>query len=238
MDRYCIVRISHVLSDENGETLNIVGELSKFYSDKPVIRSLLQLIPGWGTADTLLQQRANEIRADRMHVFFDELANGKHELTEELIKSEDFLHCYFCTLRAVLNTRQREKIIMMARLLGSSLANLINTSTDEYEELLTILDVVSLREFNALLILFNFEQSNPKQEEQNELQNVNSYWESFKSQVISSLGISENTFPAFMAKMERTGLYLRFTGGFFDYSGDKGRTTALFSRLLQFIKEQ
>jgi hypothetical protein len=217
--------------------LNFVAELSKHYGDKPIIRSLLQLIPGWGTADTLLQQRANEIRADRMRIFFDELANGRHELTDELINSEDFLHCYFSTLRAVMNTRQRDKIRMLARLLDSSLSDRLATNTDEYEELLTILDVISLREFRALTLLYNFEQNNPKQKEQNELQNILSYWASFESQVVSSLGISEEAFPAFMAKMERTGLYLRLTGGFFDYTGDKGRTTALLSRLLQFIKK-
>jgi transketolase len=203
--------------------LNFVAQLSKSYGDKPVIRSLLQLIPGWGTADTLLQQRANEIRAERMRTFFDELANGQHELTEELIKSEDFLHCYFSTLRAVMNTRQREKIKMMARLLDSSLSDRL-TTTDEYEELLTILDAISLREFQTLFLLYNLEKDNPKKEGQNEIQNVGVYWETFKSQVIA-LGVSEESFPAFMAKMERTGLYLRFTGAFFDYSGDQGQTT-------------
>jgi len=227
--------------------LNIVGELSNYYSDKPVIRSLLQLVPGWSSADTLLQQRASEIRSERMRAFFNELAAGKHELTEELIKTDDFLHCFFCTLRAALNTRQVEKIKMMARLLDSSLSPDIDTSTDEYEELLSILDSISLREFNALIILFRLEQSNPQKEghaqraergSQEEWSHVKSYWDTFRSKVISSLNVPENSFRDFMAKMERTGLYFRIFGGPVGYTGNYGRTTSLFTRLIQFIDQE
>jgi len=41
-----------------------------------------------------------------------------------------------------------------------------------------------------------------------------------------------------MAKMERTGLYLRITGNYLDYLGDIGRTTPLFARLLQFVSDK
>lgn len=215
--------------------MTVIGKLSEYYNNKPAIRSLLQIVPGWGSADTLLQERANEIRSERMKTFFDELAAGKHELTDSLINSEDFLHSYFCTLKAALNTRQREKIKMLARLLDASLSKEINTSTDEYEELLAVLDAISLREFNALLILSRLERVNPPKIDENGLQNLMAYWAKFKTEVAATLDIPETAFSAFMAKMERTGLYLRFTGSFMDYEGDMGRTTALFSRLLQFI---
>ena len=217
---------------------NAIANLAEQYSDKPIVRSLLQLIPGWGIADTLLQQRVNEIRSERLKIFFNELADGKHELNEELIKSEDFLHSYFCTIKAVINTRQREKIRLLARLLDASIEADASSCPDEYEELLSVLDSISLREFKALVELFRLENKNPRGDSENELQNALGYWGHFRAHVIELIGVPESSFTAFMAKIERTGLYLRITGGYLDYAGDIGRTTELFRRLLQFVEEK
>ncbi len=216
--------------------MDLIGKISVNYTDNPYVQSLFQLVPGWGSADTLLHKRAEEIKKERLHTFFNELAKGRHELTDELIKSEDFLHCFFSTMKATLNTRSREKIQMLARLLNSSISPSINSNTDEYEEILAVLEAISLREFNALYILFKLEQSNPQREKENTLQTIMKYWEEFKSSVITELKIPENSLAAFMAKIERTGLYLRLTGGFYDYEGDLGQTTPLFERLLEFIE--
>lgn len=218
------------------EEPNIIGKLAYHYAKKPAIRALLELIPAWSTADTLLQSRADEIRRDRLKTFFDELADGDRELTNELIQTEDFLHSFFCTLRAVLNTRQRDKIRLLAKLLDSSLSSSIHTTTDEFEELLSVLDNITLREFAVLNDLYELELLNPLTPEKDVFQNVLSYWEKFTKESIQKFSIPENAFNAFMAKLERTGLYLRFTGGFWDYTGDIGRTTPLFARLLEFVK--
>jgi len=218
--------------------LNVVGKLSLLYDEKPMIRALLQLVPSWGVANSLLQQRVDEIRSDRLKTFFDELAIGKIELSEELIKSEDFLHCYFSTLRASLNTRQREKIRMFAKLLNSSLTQPNPASADEFEELLAVLDMVTLREFEVLNDLRKNELHHPPKAEENEVQNARHYWDNFRKESIQKLFIPENVFTAFMAKLERTGLYLRITITVTDYEGDIGRTTPLFARLLEFIKNR
>ena len=151
-------------------------QISEYYSDKPIVRSLLQLIHGWSSADTLLQQRADEIRSERLKTFFNELADGKYELNENLIQSEDFLHSYFCTIKAVINTRQQEKIRLFARLLDTSVAPDMHSCSDEYEKLLSVLDSISLREFKALVELFRIENQNLRQEGKNELQNARRYW--------------------------------------------------------------
>lgn len=217
---------------------NIVGKLSCQYDDKPIIQALLQLIPGWGAADTLLQRRADEIRSERIFTFFEELASGTQSLTQELIQEEDFLHSYFCTLRAVINTRRREKIKLFAKLLDSSIDPVFSVSPDEYEELLSILDEISLREFNALYKLMKFEVSNPIQKDQSILQNAKEYWEQYRNSITEEIGIPLESFNAFMAKTERTGLYTRITGMYWDYSGDIGKTTTLLSRLIALLKLQ
>ena len=219
------------------EQLTVVGRLAVRYEKKPYIKSLLQLIPSWGAADTLLQQRADEIRSDRIRIFFDELSVGKINLTEDIIQSDEFLHCYFCTLRAALNTRQHEKIQLFARLLDSSIIPDSSISSDEYEEILAVLDSVTLREFRILCNLRQHELAHPQSTAENELQNAWHYWGQFKKDSIEMYGIPADAFTAFMAKLERTGLYLRITGGFSDYSGDVGRTTPLFARLIEIVTE-
>lgn len=218
------------------ESSNIIGKLSVHYSKKPAIQALLKLVPGWSSADTLLQKRANEIKNDRLKVFFDELALGKLELTDELIETEDFLHSYFCTLRAVLNSRQREKIKLFARLLNSSHESALLVSSDEHEELLSTLEEITLREFTILNDLRKRELAHPRQEGQNDLQHAWKYWDKFRQATIQNFGVPQESFNAFMARLERTGLYLRITGGYLDYSGDVGTTTPLLTRIVQLVQ--
>jgi len=221
---------------EGGKELNVVGRLSDQYGKSPAIRALLQLIPAWGVADTLLQQRVDEIRSDRLRTFFNELAIGKIELSEGLIESEDFLHCYFCTLRAVLNSRRREKIQMFAKLLTSSVRQPDLDLGEEFEELLNVLDMVTLKEFGVLSDLYKFERQHPPTEDEHEVTNARRYWDKFRKEVSLKYSIAESEFTPFMARLERTGLYLRITITVMDYDGDMGRTTPLFSRLIQLIE--
>lgn len=216
---------------------NMIGKLSVQYTNSPAIKALLKLVPGWSSADTLLQKRADEIKSDRLKVFFDELAQGKRELTEELIHSDSFLHGYFCTLRAVMNCRQREKIQNFARLLDSSLDPALQVSEDEHEELLALLEEITLREFAILSDLKKRELAHPCQDGENELQNAMRYWADFRLATVETYGVPDESFNAFMARLERTGLYLRITGNYLNYSGDIGTTTPLLTRVIALVSE-
>lgn len=216
--------------------LSVVGKLSLCYGNNHFIRALLHLVPGWSSADSLLQQRLNEIRSDRLKTFFDELASGKVELSYNLIESEDFLHSYFSTLRAAQNTRHREKIRMFAKLLDSYINQPSPGLSDEYEELLAVLDMITLRELRVLIYLRRYEIQYPSKAKGAEVQNAMFYWDNFRKESIEKFSIPENEFTAFMMKLERTGLYLRITEMVMDYDGDMGRTTPLFTRLMEFIK--
>ena len=96
--------------------INSIGTISEKYASHPVIRALLQLLPWWGPTDTLLQHRAAEVQSLKLHAFFDELAQGEKELTDDVVRSHQFLHCYFSTLSAALHSRRKEKVEMFARL--------------------------------------------------------------------------------------------------------------------------
>ena len=162
-----------------------VKKLVQRYEKNPVLRGLAQLISLWslgiGSAiDAALLTKLQNIREERVRTFFDELAAGKVELNPELLESEDFLHCFFATVRAALNSKRREKIKMFARLLKSSILRNTFSNTDEYEECLGILDELYYRELLILFTLDKYESQYPKKEyQENDLQRATRFWKEF-----------------------------------------------------------
>lgn len=214
--------------------------LGKRYEQQPLIRALVQLIPfGIGSAaDVALTSALIRIREDRARTFFDELAKGKIALTQEQITNEDFLHAYFATARAALNTRRREKVKVLGRLFANYCKAERHTDTDNYEELLAIIDDLTLRELHALLILRESESYTALLPGENRLQRATRFWNSFLSRIETEVGVSKSETPGFLQRLNRTGLYQTFVGGMWDYEGDKGCTTANFENLLKFLQIQ
>ena len=187
-----------------------------------------------GAADVVLTKTLDNIREDRARSFFDELANRADPLDPKVLESEDFLHCYFATSRYALNSRRREKIQMFARLLHASLAEVGPRDVDEFEEFLSVLEDLSYREIRALAILDTFT-SRPRTADQNDLQWTNTFWEEFEKRLVAELGIPADEVVDFMNRISRTGCYEMFTGGYFDYTGGKGKLTATYRRLKAFV---
>jgi len=220
------------------EENKLVKNLNERYSRNPILRGLIQLIPlGIGSgADVALVTTITNIREDRTKTFFDELSTGKIELNADSIKSEDFLHKFFITTKTALNTRRREKIKLFARLLLSSLKEDLIKSIDEYEEYLEILDDINIRELYILVTLEKYLNNYPKLTTENELQEVNKFWDSFSQEIIEKLKISKEEFKAFLTKLQRTGCYAAIAGTYFDYDGDKGNLTPFYYKLKELIQ--
>ena len=136
--------------DSHGQEIS----LSMDYAGNPVVKALIRLIPnGIGSAaDVLIMNRADRIKKERIRAFFDELATGHVVLTNELIANNDFLHSLDSTMRAAFRTRREDKIRMFARLLVRGAIENKARSEDDYEELLGLLDELSYREWQALLL--------------------------------------------------------------------------------------
>ena len=100
--------------------------LSESYEKSPIIKSLVQLIPGGGSVDSYLTTKLNNMKAERMKIFFDKLQSGQQELSENIIETNDFLHAYFCTVDYVLRTKSEDKIKRFAEILLGLAANKIN----------------------------------------------------------------------------------------------------------------
>jgi len=210
-----------------------VLELAKRYEKSPVIRALVQLIPLGigGAADAALTTIISNIREDRARTFFDELAAQGLPLTEKEMQSEDFLHAYFATCKAALNTRRREKIRLFAGLLHNYASN--PTEFEEFEEHLSVLDDLSYREFQVLVILKQYEEANPQRQEENELKRANRFWDGFLAECATKLKIPTEEINGMLTRLNRTGLYQTIVGAYLDYSGDRGRLTPNFYRFIE-----
>ncbi len=219
---------------------NPVGKLAIYYSSSPKIQALVNLVASaltpvasaiTGSLTVLLQARAEEIREDRAITFFNELDEKQLKLTDELLTSESFIHRFSYTVKAALNTKSREKIKMFAKLLNSSETIIEEITEDGYEELIKTIEDLSYREFAVLLKLHKYEQL----KETSNTRMSSRYWDQFTKDVAEEFQIEG--LASFMARMERSGLYLRDTGSGFDYSGDEGATTPLFKRLVGFLSD-
>ena len=220
---------------DNHTNSKIFG-LAKRYEGNPVLRALVQLVPfGIGTAaDAALTTIITNIRKDRARAFFDELATRGFPLTEDEIQNEDFLHAYFATCKAAFNTRQREKIRLFARLLHNYASK--PTEFEEFEEHLSILDGLSYREFQILLILKKYDEANPQREKENELQRTQRFWASFQSECTKRLKIPKDEINGILTRLNRTGLYQTIVGTYLNYAGDRGHLTPNFYRFIEKLK--
>jgi len=221
--------------------MDVIENLKKHYLKNSLIRSLIQLVPfGVGSGiDVALSTYIDNIKQKRLKIFFDELNSGSIKLSPELVESENFLHCYFSTLKAALNSRRQEKNEMFSRLLKSTIRAGNYSSIDEFEEYLKILDELSLREFQILIKLEEYESENPllDTDNGNELKRATRFWESFVGD-IKNLGVPENEVDSIINRLNRSGCFETFVGNYYDYTGGKGKTTATFKRLKKLIETE
>lgn len=219
----------------NTETIE---QLANRYQASPVIRALAQVTPISSAVDAALVAKLENIHKDKLREFFDELKKGDIPLTPEIIESEDFLHCYFSTVRAALNTRRREKIRYFARLLTSSISLSEISTIDEYEEWLSILDEISYRELGILAVLSRYEKEYSYPARGDALQQANRFWDRFSSEVCSRFSIPNVELNGSLTRLSRTGLYETIIGTYLGYTGGRGKLTPLYAKLEKLIRPE
>jgi len=199
------------------------------YEKNEVIRSLIQLVPqGVGSAiDTAITTRLNKLNEKRKRIFFDELAAGEIQLTEEIIDSDDFLHAFFTTIKAVFATNREQKIRYFALLLKNATLGDCIDSIDQYEEYVQILDEMSYRELSILFILEKY--CSKKTE-----QGSSDAWKRVFDETERIYNIPREEIIAILTRLERTGCYEK---GYVQMSRDfvPGRLTPIYYRLRKLI---
>ncbi len=216
-------------------------DLLKLYDNK-YVRSLVQLVPaGFGSAiDIYLKETIDKIQKERLETFFNQLENGQIELTDDVIKSEDFLHNYFSTIRIVLNTRRRKKIALIGNLFNSAIRKgIINSPDESYEKYLKILDELSFFELEILKILKNLEDNKTTfkkgDNKWSKLETNQEIWKEFENIMADQFKIERDALDESLIRIERTGcLYLPRISAH-DYRPYCAITTSIFDELLNVI---
>ncbi|SJZ49445.1 hypothetical protein SAMN02745119_00754 [Trichlorobacter thiogenes] len=215
----------------------VVDTLVKRYEHNALLRALVQLIPlSIGSAvDTAVITKVQSIRAERMRVFFDELANGNQELSPELIDNNDFLHCFFATSEVALKTHRAEKIRYFARLLLGATVEGRFSSVDEYEEYLYILDELSYRELSVLLLLDEYETRFPILEGESDCQTFIRFWPEFSEELSTRYSIPDDEKNTFLDRLGRSGCFATFVGVYLGGVYGQGKTTPRLQRIKTLI---
>lgn len=216
-------------------SMSKLTSLAERYERQPLLRALVQLVPmGIGSAaDIWLVTALARIDEERLRTFFDELQAERIELTPEIAESEEFLHAFLATTAAARRTRRREKIRYLARVLRSACSEMPRGLGDEYEEILTIVEDLSTRELQILALLAQAERETQFRGDENDLERANTIWPTFETRVHSRLGIGPEELAPMLVRLQRSGCYIEFTGGYWNYTGGRGHVSALYLRLEQ-----
>lgn len=207
-----------------------------------ILFSVLNIIPG-GVAISASVEAVlatyNQMGIKRQIAFFEELRKDPNKLTEGVINSEQFIHKFLITYRAIIMTNRKEKIEYFARLLKSSTIDLYGIGIDEYEECLGIIEDFSYRELQILSIIDKNFQNDPEPNENEE--NFNQRWDVWKKQfypklrnnIINTLAIRGEDLNDVLIRISRSGLYkqIQYIAG---ENGD-GTLTPLFYKIKELI---
>lgn len=207
-------------------------KLQTAYENDPGIQAIISVFPIAQFFLPFLSTRVKEIRLERSRTLFDELSKGNIELNEEIIHSEDFIHKFYITYKASINTRRREKIKYFARLLKSSIKESNKMNVDIFEDYSKILEELSYREILSLALLDNYYTSTNKH--QNNLANANEFWDDFETSLQSLISIEKRDIGSFLSRLSRSGCYELFVGQYFDV--DVSRGMGVLTSTFQSIK--
>lgn len=157
-------------------------------------------------------------------------------MTEEQIKSDDFLNAYFETANYVLRTKSDEKIKRFALILKRVYSN--DLTIEDFDDYIKVFDDLTDREFAILNIKYRFEQENvANPEELNPCQLTSSYWDDFRDEVATKLNVKSTDINAYLVRLQRTGCFLKHKGYWEESDDELGNTTGLFKTIMEVIKK-
>ncbi len=189
---------------------NDLTHLAESYNSNKILRVLVKFMPKGGIVDNLLSSFYTKEKERRVTSFFDELSKNETALTEEIISSDDFLHKYFITLKAVIETKRTEKIKYFARLLNNSDSPIFNADTDNFEDFIKILDDLTFQELQILSIIRKYdkeiiENGDKPIDFDRKMSKARSFYQKLKTDISKHLQIPEDEVRSLLTKLERTG---------------------------------
>lgn len=204
---------------------------------KDAIVTLTKSIPFLGVFYTYYDER----QQTKIAHFIDEFKQGliSSEILE--VAKDDIFHNAYITIEIIKKIRQNEKIQFFAKLFAGYLNNIHSEGNseqvhDDYEELAFVMEKITVKEFELLMLLYEKEQLHPNYSTEL-LPHTELYWESFTQKARTQLQLEINTVNAMLAKLNGTGLYLTITGTYYGYTGNRGHLTPIFYKMIQMIEK-
>lgn len=235
-----------VYASEEERNLNL-------YEGNPLVHAIAQVVavpigpvplPIGAFVDNILLRRRDQLARQRMREFLEELSRQSTTITpDRLEQDEGLVHAIVVTAQAAARARRTEKIHMFARMLANYDRIVTMGTEDDYEDMLRVLDDMSVREYQILLLLRSFEEraeEGPSAEtdvtdaESTMLLRASDFWKDFRV-AVERTGVSQHEIRGVLARLRRTGMYDTFVGHYGD-DGEKSRTTPLLDRFLAAVE--
>ncbi|MEP6464750.1 MAG: hypothetical protein ABJB05_00530 [Parafilimonas sp.] len=202
------------------------------YSDNKLLQLLIKSLPHGSIADNILLSFHTKEKERRLKEFFDEISKGNTTLNEQDILNDDFLHKYYITLNAVVQSKRTEKIQYFAHLLLNSKSDLINEDYDSYEDFIKVLDDLSFQEFYILKTIVEIETINEISFPRKSI----GHYKTLIQKISSDLSISENEAESLIVRLNRTGLIILNKGNVYKQEvHNYVITTELFHKLKKLV---
>jgi hypothetical protein len=219
---------------------NQIANIIDLYENS-VIKHLIQVldlsgIPIGTIIDAQIAIRIDKYKARKLKIFFDELNDGKVTLTEDIIDDNDFLHAYFTTVNYSLRARSDQKIKRFAMILKNLYKKDIDFDT--FEDLISIFNDLSDREFKILAIKLSFEEVLKNDDVLYQMENNMSYWNEFKELAMKETGLTPDELNPILLRIQRTGCYLKLNNYLGDSTDETGVTTTLFKKIHSIVSSE
>lgn len=176
---------------------------------RTLARAAAQLIPlGIGSAlEVFISGLAESERERRLEVLFDEMERSGR-VDEATLRRVPFLRRFLVTARAAAHTQREAKIRLFARLLVAELPIPEgDTDADAFEEMLRVLDDLSVRELRVLGCLERFERAHPRPPGVDPITHIDSYWATFAGEAAPIMGVAPRDIDIVLQRIARSGLY-------------------------------
>lgn len=188
-----------------------IEKIQLAYENDNTVKALIKFTPLTDYFHSLISDRVKEIRFERTRQFFSELGDGKVEIDEGTIESEDFTYAFFQCYKYAINSRRAEKVHLFARLLKAGIKNGLEDNYDEFEEYSKNLDQLSYREITVLHIVSETHEKfqPPPHDTSDYIDWLNHYQDELINEIASRCNIRSELIPSTIESISKTGFLRR-----------------------------
>ena len=212
-----------------------ITRASIVYEEQTLFRAAINAIPYvGGTIDVLFSSIGQKFSAKRIEFFIDELKNEISHLQEttinkDYLEKEEGFDLILKAFNASARTRQKEKLILYARIIKNSLTNGREFEEDEPETFLKIVEELSVKELRVAMCLYKLKikkDSNNKDKTSSDIDLLSKDYPEFDKDELVSI----------LVRIEKSGLIKEVVSVIVGYAGGNYTITQLFKKFVVFIE--